>query len=131
MGRARPRWAPHWRGNRGQSMVEVAIALPVVLLILLAVVQFGKLGYHYLQLTDAVRAAGRAAMTCRFGGDAVAKGNDAFGGGTKPTWSAPAPGCPGIASGTTVTVRADLPDENLLFGLGTVHVSSQTKVVVE
>lgn len=137
MGRAeRPRWCPHWRGNRGQSLVELAIALPVFILIMLTIIQFSIFGYHYLQLTDAVRAAGRAAMTCRYGGDAITKGNDAFGGSPAPVWdSAPPPHC-GNASGTNVTVQAHLPNQNLnLFGLipslASVPISSQTTVVVE
>ena len=46
-------------------MVEAAIVLPLVLLVLLAIAQFGVVLSHYINVTDAVRVAGRAATTCR------------------------------------------------------------------
>jgi Flp pilus assembly protein TadG len=49
------------RDERGQSMVELALILPVLLLILFGIVQFGTAFNNYVALTDAVRAGARTA----------------------------------------------------------------------
>lgn len=46
-------------------MVEFAVVLPLLLLILFAIVQFGIVFNHYLALTDAVRAGSRVAAVSR------------------------------------------------------------------
>ena len=48
-------------GERGQSLVEFALALPLLILIVVGIATFGIAYVHYLQLTDAVRVGGRAA----------------------------------------------------------------------
>jgi Flp pilus assembly protein TadG len=53
------------RDNRGQAAVEVAIVLPVLLLIMLAIFQFGIVFKEYLSLTDAVREGARKAAVAR------------------------------------------------------------------
>ena len=47
------------RGQRGQTMVEFAIVLPIFLLLLLGIAQGGIAFNNYLQLTDATRAGAR------------------------------------------------------------------------
>jgi Flp pilus assembly protein TadG len=47
--------------ERGQSTVELALLLPVVVLLLLAVLQVGSLGRDLLLVTHASREAARAA----------------------------------------------------------------------
>jgi Flp pilus assembly protein TadG len=108
-------------------LTEFAIALPVLVLLLLALIQFGVVFSHYVNLTDAVRVAGRALTTCRFGGDATAKGNLAAGGltikwdnGTNPLIPPAGPGCGGATAGTQLTIRGNVEHEKLnilLFGL--------------
>lgn len=49
------------RGQRGQSTVELALLLPVVVLLLLAVIQVGLLGRDVLLVAHAAREAARAA----------------------------------------------------------------------
>jgi Flp pilus assembly protein TadG len=56
------------RSERGQAMVEFAFVLPVLMVILLAIVQFGIAFNNYVTLTDAVRAGGRQASVGRFAG---------------------------------------------------------------
>lgn len=46
-------------------MTEMAIVLPVLLVILLAIIQFGILFNNYVTLTDAVRAGARKAAVNR------------------------------------------------------------------
>jgi Flp pilus assembly protein TadG len=57
---ARPRWA---RDERGQSLVEFALVVPVLMLIIIGIFEFGKTYNDWLRLTDAVRVSGRAAAT--------------------------------------------------------------------
>jgi Flp pilus assembly protein TadG len=47
------------RGQRGQTMTEFAIVLPIFLLLLLGIAQLGIAFNHYIQLTDATRAGAR------------------------------------------------------------------------
>jgi Flp pilus assembly protein TadG len=51
--------------ERGQSMTELAIALPVLCLLIFGVIQFGILFNHYVTLTDAARAGARKAAVSR------------------------------------------------------------------
>jgi Flp pilus assembly protein TadG len=57
------------RDEQGQTMVEFALALPVLLLILFAVIQFGIVYNNYVTLTDASRAGARKAITSRHSDD--------------------------------------------------------------
>lgn len=47
------------QAQRGVAMVEFAIALPLLLLLLLAIGEFGRMLYHYNNLLQASRDAGR------------------------------------------------------------------------
>ena len=47
------------RGERGQTMTEFVIVLPIFLLLLLGIAQLGIAFNHYIQLTDATRAGAR------------------------------------------------------------------------
>ena len=48
------------REDRGQAMTEFAIVLPILVVLLFGIVQFGILFNNYVTLTDAVRAGARA-----------------------------------------------------------------------
>ncbi len=54
------------RHEKGQALVEFALVLPLFVLLLLAVVQFGITFNHYLAVTDAARAGARRAAVARF-----------------------------------------------------------------
>lgn len=47
------------QAQRGVAMVDFAIALPLLLLLLLAIGEFGRMLYHYNSLQQASRDAGR------------------------------------------------------------------------
>jgi Flp pilus assembly protein TadG len=68
--RARPRasepTAPRSRENRGQALVEFAFVLLPILLVIVAVVQFGLLFGASVTLTNAAREAARAATIERY-----------------------------------------------------------------
>jgi Flp pilus assembly protein TadG len=53
------------RNERGQTMTEFALVLPVLALILFAVIQFGIVFNNYVTLTDATRAGARKAAVSR------------------------------------------------------------------
>jgi Flp pilus assembly protein TadG len=46
-------------------MVEFVLVLPILMLVLFAIIQFGLTFTHYVALTDAVRAGARTAATSR------------------------------------------------------------------
>jgi Flp pilus assembly protein TadG len=59
------------RSERGQTMAEFALVLPVLVLLLFGIVQFGITFNHYVTLTDAVRAGARKAAVSRHERDPV------------------------------------------------------------
>src|SRR5438128_4373223 len=111
----RPRRArSRMRGQGGQALVEFAIALPVLMAIILAIVDFGITLNHWETLTDAVRAGGRAAATCRFGGSA----SSAFSAAATDLPGVAVPGNPACpsTSGGTITYSASYPYHIRVFG---------------
>lgn len=61
-GPGRPTAAPEPAGpDRGQSTVELALGLPAVVLVVLAVVQVGVIVHHQVLVTHVAREAARAA----------------------------------------------------------------------
>lgn len=50
-----------WRDERGQSLVEFALVLPVLLLILVGIFNFGQLFYSDIVINEAARDAARYA----------------------------------------------------------------------
>jgi Flp pilus assembly protein TadG len=57
------------RREDGQAAAEMALVLPILAGILLAIAQFGIVFNNYITLTDATRAGARKAATSRFVGD--------------------------------------------------------------
>jgi len=55
----------HARREDGQAAVEFALILPVLMLILVGILQFGVVFRDYLALTDAVRAGARKGAVAR------------------------------------------------------------------
>ena len=53
------------RSERGQSLTEFALALPILVLVLFAVIQFGITFNNYVTLTDATRAGARKGAVAR------------------------------------------------------------------
>jgi Flp pilus assembly protein TadG len=58
--------------EQGQAMVEFILVLPVLLIVLLGIFQFGITFKNYISLTDAVRAGARTAAVSRYTVDPVA-----------------------------------------------------------
>jgi Flp pilus assembly protein TadG len=53
------------RKSKGQAMVEFVFVLPILMLVLFGIIQFGITFSHYVTLTDAVRAGARTAAVSR------------------------------------------------------------------
>ena len=53
------------RSEKGQSLTEFALALPILVLLLFAVIQFGIVFNSYVTLTDATRAGARKGAVSR------------------------------------------------------------------
>jgi Flp pilus assembly protein TadG len=109
------------RDDRGQTMTEFALVLPILALLLFGVIQFGILFNNYITLTDAVRSGARKAAVSRQASDprgdaeaAVRKAADTLD-QTKLTVSV-TPGTP-WAHGGEVTVRAEYPYSINLLGV--------------
>src|SRR5258706_690373 len=49
-------------GMKGQSLVEMALTFPILILMILSLTEVGFLANNYLILMDIVRSAGRAAV---------------------------------------------------------------------
>lgn len=60
------------RHEDGQAVTEMALILPILASILLAIAQFGMVFNNYITLTDATRAGARKAAVARFSGDSGA-----------------------------------------------------------
>jgi Flp pilus assembly protein TadG len=60
------------KNERGQTMVEFVLVLPVLLVILFGIIQFGLTFNNYVALTDAVRAGARTASVSRLSATPVA-----------------------------------------------------------
>jgi Flp pilus assembly protein TadG len=53
------------RNERGQTMTEFAFVLPILLVLLFGIVQFGIIFNNYVTLTDAARTASRKGAVSR------------------------------------------------------------------
>ena len=112
-GRRTRRW-----DDRGVSMLEFAGFLPILLLIGMAAIQLGLIGYGASQAGTGARAAARAASQ---NGDGAAAGNAAVSGWLSPSVNAPK----GADTTTTATVTVTVPSVIPFFGKVTVtrHVT--------
>ncbi len=64
------------QNERGQAMTEFAFVLPILLVLLFGIVQFGIIFNNYVTLTDAARAASRRGAVLRGDPQAKAKCED-------------------------------------------------------
>jgi Flp pilus assembly protein TadG len=57
------------RNERGQTLTELALVLPILVVLVLAIAQFGVAFNNYVTLTDAARAAARKGAVSRQASD--------------------------------------------------------------
>jgi Flp pilus assembly protein TadG len=107
--------------SRGQAMVEFTLILPLLLLLILGIYQFGQTYADYIQVTNAARDGGRKALVSRSDASGVA---DAVTAAKNATWwldksqmvVTVSPGQP-WTQGQTVTVTVTYPYTINLLGL--------------
>lgn len=56
-------------GERGQALVEMALVLPLFLLLLFGVIEMGRIGHAYISVNNAAGAGGRMATIGGLNGD--------------------------------------------------------------
>jgi Flp pilus assembly protein TadG len=133
------------RDEQGQAMVEFALVLPLLLIVMIGIVQFGILFHNYETLTDAVRAGARQAAVSRTLGDPQGATKSrvrqsAAGLDTDPAklvitvspWD-PVANKAQWTSGGDVTVKATYPWSIRVFNFAVMsgHLTSQTTERVE
>ena|ERR1041385_1120202 len=101
------------RAEQGQSAVEFALVLPLLIVLLLGILEFGIAFYHYLTLADAARVGARKAITVRIGGtsptDAAQAVRDAAGGLDQSRLDVSVDDPDWATAGSQITVRATYP----------------------
>jgi len=124
------------RESRGQALVEFALVLPMLATMLLAIVQFGIVFNHYIDLTDAVRAGARKAAVSSNAADPVGTTKTAVinsAGDIKLKTSDITVTTPsGWNQGADVTVQAAYPYSISILGIvvasGTMHSTTTERV---
>lgn len=66
----------HLKSRKGQSMVELALILPVIVLILFGVLEFGRIFYSYIVITHAAREGARAGAVGKTDAEIIARVRD-------------------------------------------------------
>lgn len=93
------------RNERGQTMVEFALVLPILLVVVFSIVQFGVLYNDYITLTDATRVGARKGAVSRTATNPIAI--------TVAATRAAAPGLKPADLGVTATATAWAPGADL------------------
>jgi Flp pilus assembly protein TadG len=70
------------KNERGQTMTEFALVLPILVVVVLAIAQFGVAFNNYVTLTDAARAAARKGAVSREAGKSTDCQNAGYAAGT-------------------------------------------------
>jgi Flp pilus assembly protein TadG len=68
--------------ERGQTLTELALVLPILVVLVLAIAQFGVAFNNYVSLTDAARAAARKGAVSREAGQSTDCQNAGYAAGT-------------------------------------------------
>ena len=128
---------PNIRSEQGQTMVEFVLVLPVLMVVLFGIVQFGLAFNNYVALTDSVRAGARTAAVSAQTSDPVGitttrvktASGDLNSSKVNVTVSAPS----GWVHGNDVVVTATYPYSISLFGVVVANgnLSSKTTERIE
>jgi Flp pilus assembly protein TadG len=101
------------RSEGGQAAVEFALVLPLLLVLLLAIIEFGIAFSNYVTLTDAARVGARKAITIRLGGttpaDATQAVRDAAGDLNQSNLQVTVSDPDWTTAGSQITVKASYP----------------------
>jgi Flp pilus assembly protein TadG len=125
--------------EKGQSLVEFALILPILLIILIGVVDLGRMYYAYIIITDAAaEGATYAAINPNDISEIENRARAACGDIAAGVQSVQVtcPTCPSAESGDTVTVSISYdyvvltPFMDVLFEEGAVPIQSQSTEVI-
>lgn len=136
------------RRSRGQGLVELALVLPVLLLIFMGIVDFGRAIYAYNSVSNAAREGARVGivdqrMTGGAYNAAIEAANQATALGLNPTNAAqvqvtfpdPDGNCPSVSVGCTIRVRVQYQFSAItpIIGriIGPLTVGSTTELPIE
>jgi Flp pilus assembly protein TadG len=127
------------KNEHGQAMVEFAVILPVLLLILFAILQFGVVFNNYIQVTAAAREGARKAAVSRSLGTSAAEtaattsAKGAAPGLKQNSITVSFPNSPTFAQGSDVAVKVTYPYAISIIGLvvASGNLSSTTTMRVE
>jgi Flp pilus assembly protein TadG len=125
-------------GARGQSLVEFALVLPILLILLLGILDFGRAVAAYNGVSNAARTGVRVAIVNQDETaieDAVAAETIAFG-DADVTFNDNAegdPDCPEIGCVVAVTVSTEYIPATPIFSqlVGSITVSSESRMPIE
>ncbi|MFZ5631240.1 MAG: TadE/TadG family type IV pilus assembly protein [Bacillota bacterium] len=62
---------PFLKNQRGQAMVELALVLPILLILFMGVIEFGRIFHTYLMITNASREGARVAIVGKSDDDII------------------------------------------------------------
>jgi Flp pilus assembly protein TadG len=128
----------HMKNEQGQTMTEFTLVVPVLLLVLFGIIQFGIVFNNYVTLTDAARAASRKGAVSRNDSDpkgaceaaGYAAGANLQNPGTDFVVSCSSSS--GWSAGTPITVTATYPWSINLVGFtlasGTLNTTMKERV---
>jgi Flp pilus assembly protein TadG len=125
--------------QHGQAVVEFAVILPVLLLVLFSILQFGIVFNNYIQVTAAAREGARKAAVSRGLGASGAKSaavtaaKGAAPGLDQSKLTVTFPNNPSFTAGTDVVVQVTYPYSINILGkvVGSGNLTSSTTMRVE
>jgi Flp pilus assembly protein TadG len=127
-----------FKDQKGQTMTEFALVLPIIALLLFAVIQCGIAFNNYLTVTDAARAAARKGAVSMYGGGSPSSAATAAARASaqnldQSKFQVSVSASPSWEKGADVIVTTSYPYEISLLGLvvKSGNVSSTTRERIE
>ena len=120
------------RNDRGQTMVEFALVVPILLMVVFAIIQFGMLYNNYITLTDATRVGARKGAVSRTAVNPIAlteAATRAAAPGLKPADFGVVATATAWAPGADITVEATYPYDINILGVVVASGTLRSKTV--
>ena len=120
------------RDDRGQTMVEFALVVPILLVVVFSIIQFGILYNNYITLTDATRVGARKGAVSRTAVNPVALAEAATRAAApdlKPADFGVAVTATAWAPGADITVEATYPYDINVMGVVVASGTLRSKTV--
>lgn len=121
------------RSQKGQSLVETALIIPIIILILFGIVDFGRIFHAYLTIDHAGREAARAAAVGDADGAIITKVNNATGSLTNAVTTSIDPSPRESGDEVTITLTYQFAFLTPIFGqlIRTYNIENKTVMRVE